>query len=193
MRIATALSFLALIVFGTISCDTSAEYDRKSEAELIANLSSPDPLVVRRSLQHLELQDANSTNAIPAIKKLLVDPNSMVRRKAARVLGQMHAPMDDADIKHVCALLTASDPNEVIDGLKTLRALKAERTVPEILPLLHHKEPAVQRNTCLTLGVLGDKSIIPAIEPLLQNPDPDVKSGARLAIDMLRAKDIPKG
>ena len=55
------------------------------------------------------------TKALPTIKKLLTDSRVKVRRKAARVLGAVHAEVDQDDVKNICALLKSSDPEEVTD------------------------------------------------------------------------------
>jgi len=75
-----------------------------------------------------------------------------------------------------------------MDGLISLRGLKAESTVPDILPLLNHKHPNVIRDACRTLAVLGNKDLIPQIEPLLNHPEAAVKKDAQDAIYKLRQK-----
>jgi HEAT repeat protein len=113
---------------------------------------------------------------------------SKVRRKAARVLGILHADVDQTDLKNICALLEASDPAEVMDGLKALRGLKASETVPQILPLLKHSNTGVLRDACRTLAVLGNKDVIPSIEPLLKHSHAAVKKDAQDAIFLLQSK-----
>jgi HEAT repeat protein len=160
----------------------------KSEDELIAQLGSPNPDKVGEALQHLEKQYPTSTKAFPTIKKLLSDPREKVRRKAARVLGALHAEVDSSNLKDICALLKSPDNNEVIDGLKALRGLKAAESVPDIVPLLKHPHINVIRDACRTLSVLGNKDTVPALEPLLSHPDPKVKKDAQDAIYILKAK-----
>ena len=125
---------------------------------------------------------------MPAMKKLLSDSRAPVRRKAARVLGVLHAEVSEADLKAITAMLKASDPQEIIDALKSLRGLKAAQTVPEILPLLKHSTPNVIRDACRTLAVHGTKDNIPAIEPLLNHPVAAVKADAQDAIFKLKNK-----
>jgi HEAT repeat protein len=160
----------------------------KSEDQLIQDLASPDADKVAETLQHLEKGYPTSTKSFPAIKKLLADQRPKVRRKAARVLGALHAQVDEANLKDICALLKSTDTAEIVDGLKSLRGLKASSTVPEILPLLKHDKVNVVRDACRTLSVLGDKGTIPAIEPLVSNPDPKIHKDAEDAIYILRSK-----
>jgi len=160
----------------------------KSEDELITDLASPKEGTVTDALLQLEKHYPTSTKAVPTMKKLLTDSRSRVRRKAARVLGVLHAEVNQQDIKNICALLKASDSQEVMDGLKSLRGLKAQDAVAEILPLLKSSTPNVIRDACRTLAVLGNKDTIPSLEPLLKHPQANVQKDAQDAIFTLKAK-----
>lgn len=179
---------IALVVLATLAVASPLVARDKSEDELIQDLASPNPDAVAMALQHIEKQYPTTTKALPPIKKLLADPREKVRRKAARVLGNIHAPVDEENLKDICALLKSSDHLEVIDGLKSLRGLKAASRVPEIVALLNDPHPNVLRDACRTLAVLGDKSTIPSIEPLLKNPNAAVQKDAEDAIFKLRSK-----
>ena len=159
-----------------------------TEDDLIAALAGPNDEKVASAMLQLEKQFPTSTKAFPTIKKLLTDSREKVRRKAGRVLGALHAEVDQTDLKNICAMLKATDPQEAMDALKSLRGLKAESTVPEILPLLKHSNVNVVRDACRTLAVLGNKSNVAAIEPLLKHPDPKVQKDAQDAIFALKSK-----
>lgn len=159
-----------------------------TEEQLIANLGSPQDKVVYAALQDLEKQYPTSAPAQAKIKTLLADPRPNIRQKAARVLGALHAEVSEADLKNIAALLAATDPKEIMEGLKALRGLKAQNTIPKIIPLLQHADNYVKRDACRTLAVLADKSVIPSIEPLRQNPDGKVQKDANDAIFALQAK-----
>ena len=139
-------------------------------------------------LEGMHEKNGSGTNAIPALKNLLGDQRTGVRRKAARVLGIFHAQLNDAEIKQVCAQLKADDWAEVQSGLKSLRDLNATTAVPEILPCLKHSNSQVVRDACRTLAVISDKSVIPDIEPLLTNPHSKIKKDAQDAIEILQSK-----
>ena len=160
----------------------------KTEDELLATLSSPKDREVYNALQDLEKTYPTDAKILPPIKGLLADPRPMVSRKAARVLGAIHADVSDADIKNICALLTAADKHEITDGLIALRGLKAQSAIPQILPLLDNPDSNIKRDSCRTLAVLGDKSLIPKIKPLLDYPDVSVQKDAADAIDILKEK-----
>jgi len=160
----------------------------KSEDELIAALAAPKENTVISALQQLEYNYPTSTKAHAAMKPLLADNRMKVRTKAARVLGAIHAEVSEADLKNITGLL--NDPNKavIIEGLKSLRGLKAQSTIPQITPLLKHADKNVVRDSCRTLAVLGDKSLIPLIKPLLEVPDLAVQKDAADAIAILKEK-----
>jgi HEAT repeat protein len=183
-------SFLSvfLLVSLAVAAPLVANGAQKTEDQYIEQLADPKAGKVVDALVGLEKNYPTSTKAIPDMKKLLTDPRPDVRRKAARVLGILHADVSKADINHICALLKSSDDDEVVDGLKALRGLKAASAVPEILPLLKHTDEHVVRDSCRTLAVIGDKDVISSIEPLLNNKNSAIQKDAQDAIFALRAK-----
>ena len=176
---------LALMLFALAWPVAAAQ---KTEDQLIADLNSPKDSVVTDALLRLEKNYPTSTKALPKMKALLTDARPTVRRKAARVLGVLHAEVSDADLKAITTMLKAAEPREVMDALISLRGLKAAQTVPDILPLLQDKTPNVVRDACRTLAVHGNKSTIAALEPLLNHPNAAVKKDAQDAIFTLKNK-----
>lgn len=176
------------IVSVFLASTTAIAAPPKSEADLIADLSSSKTKLVIKALTSLEKQFPTSTNSFAEMRKLLADDRVEVRRKSARVLGILHADVSEADLKNITAMLKSSNPAEVIDALKSLRGLEAESTIPDIVALLDHKTPNVIRDACRTLAVLGDKDLIPQIEPLLTREDERVQRDAKDAIFKLSAK-----
>jgi HEAT repeat protein len=177
---------IQMLTVGMIVAALPLRANAATEDQLIRDLDSWKESVVTSALQKLEKEYPTSTKAFPAMKKLLTDNRDKVRRKAARVLGVLHADVSDADIKAIATMLKASDPQEVIDALKSLRGLKAAQAVPDILPLLKSNTPNVIRDACRTLAVHGSKDIIPSIEPLLTHPSAAVKADAQDAIFKLK-------
>lgn len=192
MKNLTKRGFILGLVLGVITFTTTsllaAGKKAKTEEDLIAELAGPNADKVANAMLQLEKQYPTSTKAFPEIKKLLTDPREKVRRKAGRVLGALHAEVGDADLKNICAMFKATDPQEVMDALKSLRGLKAESTVPEILPLLQNANIGIVRDACRTLAVLGNKSNVAALEPLVKHKDEKVQKDAQDAIFQLNAK-----
>jgi len=160
----------------------------KTEDQLIAEMDSPSADKVASAMLAIEKEYPTSTKAFPKMKVLLKDNRPKVRRKAARVLGVLHADVDKENLKDIVALTKSADPDEVIDGLKALRGLRAPETVPDIKTCLNSTTPNVIRDACRTLAVLGSKSDIPAIEPLLHHKEASVRKDAQDAIFALQNK-----
>jgi HEAT repeat protein len=188
MKTLRTRSLATALVVAIVTATFSAAAREKSEDELIQELYSPSTHKVVDALQDLEKEYPTGDRAIPMMKRLLTDPRDKVRRKAARVLGVLHANLAPAEIAAIASLLASPEPADEIDGLKALRGLNAPNTIPEILPLLQNPDTHVIRDACRTLAVLGNRSDIPAIEPLLTHPDPSVRKDAQDAILELRAK-----
>jgi HEAT repeat protein len=192
MKNMTKRSFVVALALGilslTIASSSAAPKKVMTEDDLIAELAGPDEDKVANAMLQLEKQFPTSTKAFPTMKKLLTDPREKVRRKAGRVLGVLHAEVNETDLKNITAMFKAANPQEVMDALKSLRGLKAESTVPEILPLLQNSNIAIVRDACRTLSTLGNKSHVAAIEPLLKHPDPKVQKDAQDAIFALNSK-----
>jgi HEAT repeat protein len=180
-----AVILAAVFAAGSISLHAGTP---KSEEVLIADLASPKEKTVISAMQEIEKNYPDSVKAQTEIKKLLSDARQPVMRKAARVLGVVHAEVSGDDLKKIAELLKSTDKAVVIDGLKSLRGLKAQSTIPEILPLLKNSNPNIVRDACRTLAVLGDKSLIPSIKPLLEVPDLAVQKDAADAIAILKEK-----
>jgi HEAT repeat protein len=160
----------------------------KTEEQVLADLDSPKDKVVIGALQDVEKVYPTSVPALNKTKGLLADPRLPVKRKAARVLGNLNASVSEADVKNIAILLSGTDKYEIIDGLKALRGLKAASTIPLIVPLLQHPDNNVKRDALRTLAVLGDKSLVPTIQPLLQFPELGVQKDAADALAILKQK-----
>lgn len=186
----TQRSFIVALALGvfTLTASQVQAAKEKTEEQLIADLASPKEDVVANAMLKIEKQFPTSTKAIPEIKKYLGDNRAKVRRKAARVIGVLHAEVTSEEIKAICGLLKATEQREVMDGLIALRGLKAAEALPEILPLLNHASPGVIRDACRTIAVFGGKDHIALIEPLLKHADPKVQLDAQDAIFKLKAK-----
>lgn len=192
MKIMTKRSFIIALMLGVYALTniTSSAADKKllTEDELIVELSGPNEDKVANAMLQLEKRFPTGTKALPTIKKLLTDPREKVRRKAVRVLGVLHAEVDATDLKNITAMFKAANSLEVIDALKGLSGLKAESTIPEILPLLQNPTRNVVRDAIRAIASLGNKSHIPAIEPLLKHADAAVQKDAKDAIFALQKK-----
>ena len=186
----TKRSFIAALAVGVFALSLASSHAAKvkTEDELIAELSGTDAKKVADAMLGLERQYPTSTKAQGEIKKYLTDSREIVRRKAGRVLGAIHADVNETDLKNIAAMLKATSNQEVMDALKSLRGLKAESTIPQILPLLKSPDVAVIRDACRTVAALGSKANVSDIEPLLKHADAKVQKDAQDAIAALKTK-----
>jgi HEAT repeat protein len=187
-RLARTFAISLLLAGISLSLSLPAFASKKSEEELIAILASPDEGKVTGALQDLEKQYPDSPTARAKIASMLKDPREKVQRKAARVLGALHAPVDKKILADITPLLKSPNKDAVIDGLKALRGLDAASSVPQILPLLASPDENIKRDSCRTLAEIGDASLVPKIEPLLSDPNKKVQEDARDAIARLKAR-----
>ena len=162
--------------------------DSKSETDLIGDLASPQAAVVTNALREIEIHYPAGTNAMPAVKVLLTDSRAIVRRKAGRFLGDLHADVSRTDIRNLCKQLTAVDLQEQIDGLISLRGLKAPEAEPDVLASLKSPSPSVIHEACATISVIGGREATPYVALLLRHPDSNVQKDARAAMKALREK-----
>ena len=154
MKMITKRSFLIALTLGVFALNATPSFAAKvkTEDELIADLSNKDGKKVAEAMLGLERGYPTSVRAQTEIKKYLTDSREVVRRKAGRVLGAVHAEVSAEDLKNITAMLKATDNLEVMDALKSLRGLEAESTLPEILPLLKSTDVGVIRDACRTVG-----------------------------------------
>ena len=75
------------------------------DEKLINALVSDDLNKVDNALGDVESMAHPDTNVLLAVKKLLPDPRPSIRQKAARVLGTIHAPMNQNDLDAICFML----------------------------------------------------------------------------------------
>lgn len=160
----------------------------KTEDELIAEMESPTEKIAVHAMLEYEKTYPTSTKALPVIKKNLADSRVAVRIKAARVLGSLHAEVSKDELKTIAAMMESSDKKEAMEAVKSLRGLRSQPVIPQIVKALEYPDDNVKRDACRTLAVVADKSVIPKIEPLLQFPSPKVQKDAMDAIAALKMK-----
>lgn len=194
---ARIFALLAVVLIPLVSQAAS----KKTEAELLAMLKSPEPQKVIDALDRLPNWYPNSTAAVSEIRGLLATrvsvkgfPPNIITRKAARALGDYGATLSGEDVKAFLALIRSSSVGDVMDGLKALRGLKqppeSEQAIAaEVALLLKDKEIHIVRDAIRTLGTVGNKDTIPALEPFLKHMRLDVKRDAKEAIAALQKKN----
>src|SRR4051794_19085955 len=118
MKRAYGLGLVSALACACLMAGTSVQAGPETEEQVIQELNGPNPDKVADAMLQLEKQYPTSTTALPTLKKMLTDPRPKVRRKAGRVLGALHAEVNETDLKNICAMLKAADTQEQMDALK---------------------------------------------------------------------------
>lgn len=71
----------------------------------------------------------------------------------------------------------------LMEELKNQNAGNLSKAVPNILPLLDHKDPMLRGDAANLLGIIGDRSAIPLLEKVLSDENQDVRLLAKEAIE----------
>lgn len=79
------------------------------------------------------------------------------------------------------------DPSEDVRlyALWGLGAIKAETSVPRVIPLLRDENEALRKTAAYVLGAIGNREAVPHLKPLLDDKATDVQWNAALALARL--------
>jgi HEAT repeat protein len=75
----------------------------------------------------------------------------------------------------------------LIEELKNTDRDNVARALPNILPLLRHKEAVVRGDAASLLGIIGDTSAIPALSEAVSDEHPDVRMLATEALEEIQS------
>jgi HEAT repeat protein len=73
----------------------------------------------------------------------------------------------------------------LMEELATSDSGNISTAVPNLLPLLGHREAVVRGDVSNLLGIIGDRSVIPLLERALTDQNPDVRLIAKEALEEL--------
>ncbi len=79
----------------------------------------------------------------------------------------------------------------MMEELRVRDKKNVAEAVPNLLPLLGHREAVVRGDVSNLLGIIGERSAIPLLEKALDDDNPDVRQIAGEALDELRG-DLPQ-
>jgi hypothetical protein len=187
-------------------------YDRRTNEQLLAGLSSWSPSVRLRSSAALGKRQGNF---LPDLLKLLASDNRDARYGACEALGAL-GPRADSAAPQLRALLNDPDPwlqCLAAEALPNLGAEARKASVSDLLAMTLRPNPSdprrmVQRAAAVALfspypGHRGPKSILaesldgvdrqllyPAVQSLLQNEDSVARAAAGIVFDDLTERDL---
>src|ERR1700733_7974919 len=131
-------ALMAMVILG-VAVPAMAK-SPKTEDQVLSDMSSTNAKIVYNALQVLEKAYPTSEPGLAKTKSLLTDARPTVREKAARVLGALHADVSETDLRNIEKLLDGTAKDEITEGLKALRGLKAQSSIPKILTLLKNPD-----------------------------------------------------
>ena len=129
---------------------TTPPIDLRTTAGQVQALLSPAVNVRSSGFERLAAQGAP---AVPAVKRVLTDPNPYLRARAIWLLARL----GPAGVQEVELALADADPQIRITAFRALRQVKAS-VLPEARRLAEDPSPAVRREVALSLrGIPFDK------------------------------------
>jgi HEAT repeat protein len=123
---------------------------------------------------------------LPALRKLLEDPEPAVRGAAAEALGHLGAKEAVHDL---LKLLRDVDASLRGAAARALGCLGAEKYAPELRMLLTDQVASVRGAAAEALGRVRDKQAVPVLLKLLQDVDDSPRGAAAEALGRLGAKE----
>ena len=140
--------------------------------------TKPSAYTLRAALELLEKHQYEK--ALPAIRKLLDDPNSQVAKAAFEALAGWPGALEQQRLQ---AILTGPDPQRRAWAADALRRMDDLSGLPAVLDLLKTGATTQQRRDAARM--LGGFRVAAAVEPLLaalDDRDPTTRTYARTAL-----------
>jgi HEAT repeat protein len=154
------------------------------DRELVA-LSAAESARVR-SAAVVALVAVGSSETVPVSRKLLKDPDPLVRRTAVLALGECKATEAAGE---VADFLADGDLGVRVCAVGSLAAMGAKPALPRIAPLLKDGIPAVRSSAVSAIEKLGDAGWLPRVLPLLADDEDSVREAAQRATESLFAPE----
>lgn len=149
---------------------------------LTARLADEDRFVrwaAARTLANLPAEKVLAS--VPALGRLLADPDLSVRLAGAKALEKL-GPQAREAVPFLAAAIGRGDVESRVAAMQTLTAIgpAAQTAVPQVTEVLSHADPRVRAQAALTLGNLGApaRAAVPALRRALGDPQAEVRINA---------------
>jgi HEAT repeat protein len=157
-----------------------------SAKALVGALGDNDPFVRWSAARTLgKISPVAADLAVPALARLITDPDLDVRLAAAGALEQ-YGPAARSAVPQLIYAVRSSDAELRIASIRALGAAggrEAQKAVPELRQALTDSDPRVRQAAALVLGRLGPSAAAaPALKSALRDPDPEVQRAASEAL-----------
>jgi HEAT repeat protein len=130
---------------------------------------------------------ARASSAVPALTKLLDDPDPSVRAQAVQALSRMGQPGIKAALPDLIEALRGSNPSarfQAVAALRQVGGAEAAEAVTALIGMLDDPDRNVRLQAIQLLGQMNTASreVIPALVNVLRDPDRNVHSQAARAL-----------
>jgi HEAT repeat protein len=142
----------------------------------------------RRAAAAFALGDMGSRRAVPALVRMLRDPEPEVRVAAARSLGRIGAV---EAVQPLAETLVDRSVPATLAGHALLEI--GDAGLPSLCALLGHEEPAVRAGATELVGLLGGAAEAPAVLARLRDASASVRAAAAAALGRLGSADAADG
>jgi len=134
-------------------------------SELIADLSSDDPIVRVVSINALEMYGERASAAVPQLRvNLYYEESSEVRRSASVALGKLGILAKAASPDLVAVIENDTAPGVVVSALNAIGEIDDASVIPHLAPVLYcdskfYENRYYNKESCYQLAILSAEAI----------------------------------
>lgn len=153
----------------------------KDVAELLSNLSSPDPHIKRHCIELLGY--SRNPQALQALYQKLSDSNDSVRIAAVAAMTRL-APKDHAETLEIMFSHLEQETSEKVIStlLISIGKLCKSNKILRIARFLQHSDERIVANTIEALGATDDPQVIDLLIPFVSSKNNRVKANAAMVL-----------
>ena len=142
--------------------------------EVLQASSSTDEVIRRKTCDILGRM--GNPQGVPALVRLLNDPDRHVRRRAAKALTHVNSPSAVIPLLHAL-----NDPEKKVRyrSAQALGVIGDKRAVVPLIKSLSDRSSTVRRKAIVSLGEIGDEQAVNPITWCLKDPSSHVRNTAR--------------
>ncbi len=163
--------------------------DVRAIKPLIAALNDKDTLVRWNAIQALARFGAESVS--PLLFALETD-DRFARRNIVQALGEVGGE-ETIDRLIRMLMFDESDKNVLIEIIRALQKLRADRAVEPLITVLKMNDWEMKWRAIHTLGQLGDTGAIEALLEVMNDDDPDIRWAASIAVENIKKRSLGEG
>lgn len=156
--------------------------DKESIDKLIQQLSTEDPITRCQVIKTLGRLGPEATNALPSIRKALIDPDFKIRLEAAVALGFIGTK---DDTQYLLPLLDDEEEAVRFQTISAIAFLRDSQATPELLKRYDQETLHVKDQILRALGHLGGHGVFNLLQRELTANHPTLRTGAVVGFGFL--------